>query len=188
MTNLQDVDWSTIPTPEDDGATQHLTGMAMPDLDLDSTVGPSVNLAKVTGRFVVYAYPMTGRPDAALPDGWDMIPGARGCTPQSCAFRDHARELSELGVDHIFGLSTQDTAYQLEAAERLHLPFPLLSDAGRRFATALGLPTFEVDGMTLLKRVTMIVDNARIAKVFYPIFPPDTNAALVAEWLRGQAG
>lgn len=188
MTNLQDVDWSTIPAPQDDGATQHLTGMAMPDLDLPGTAGTAVNLSKIAGRSVVYAYPMTGRPDVVLPDGWDMIPGARGCTPQSCAFRDHARELSELGVDHIFGLSTQDTAYQREAAERLHLPFPLLSDAELNVATALRLPTFEADGMTLLKRVTLIVDDATISKVFYPIFPPDTNAALVAEWLRGQAG
>jgi peroxiredoxin len=132
---------------------------------------------------VVYVYPRTGRPDQPLPTGWDEIPGARGCTPQSCAYRDLAAELAALGA-RVFGLSTQDTAYQQEAVARLHLSFPLLSDARLALARALGLPTFQVDGMTLIKRLTLVVDDGRIEKVFYPIFPPDADAANVAAWLR----
>ena len=185
--NLTEVDWSTIPTPEDDGAADHLTGATLPSLTLPATDGAAVDPSRLAGRSVVYAYPMTGRPRVALPDNWDEIPGARGCTPQSCAFRDHHAELTALGVDHVFGLSTQDTHYQREAAERLHLPFPLLSDAALELTRALALPTFDASGMTLLKRLTLMIDSSRITKVFYPVFPPDRNAADVIDWLRESA-
>lgn len=132
----------------------------------------------------MYIYPLTGQPGFALPEGWDEIPGARGCTPQSCAFRDHFAELLAAGVDRVFGLSTQDTAYQREAAERLHLPFALLSDSDFVFATTLRLPSFEVAGKRLLKRMTLIVDDGCITTVFYPVFPPDRNASDVLVWLR----
>lgn len=186
--NLLDVDWNALPAPIDDGAADHLTGMVLPSLQLGSTEGTLVDLAALDGSTVVYAYPRTGRPDAPLPDGWDMIPGARGCTPQSCAFRDHYAELRDLGVNHLFGLSTQDTDYQAEAASRLHLPFPLLSDADLRLATAISLPLFEAAGSLLMKRLTLIIRDGRIAKVFYPVFPPDRNASDVTDWLKGTAG
>jgi len=185
MTSLLDVDWSRIPTPEDDGAADHLAGAELPPVALPSTSGTRVDLSALSGITVIYAYPMTGRPDIALPDGWDMLPGARGCTPQSCAFRDYFDELRSLGVDHLFGLSTQDTGYQREAAERLHLPFPLLSDARLDWAEEMGLPRFEIAGMMLLKRLTLIVRDGRVEKVFYPVFPPDRNAADVIFWLSG---
>src|SRR5688572_16817569 len=136
-------DWSTIPAPTDDGEARHLTGMAMAAVAPPATDGTMADLAKLRGRTVVYAYPRTGRPGVANPDGWDMIPGARGCTPQSCSFRDHYAELKGLGVDQLFGLSTQSSDYQREAAERLHLPFVILSDAGLKLTRALDLPTFE---------------------------------------------
>src|SRR6266481_5838904 len=142
-----------LPVPEDDGAARHLAGMRLPSLALAATDGAAVDLAKLAGRTVVYIYPRTGRPGVALPEGWDAIPGARGCTPQSCSFRDHFAELRSLGVTHLFGLSTQDTDYQREAAARLHLPFAILSDAALQLTGALRLPTFTVDGMTLLKRM-----------------------------------
>ncbi len=173
-----------LPVPTDDGAARHLPGAPMPDLALMATDGTSVNLSKLKGRVVIYAYPRTGRPGQPLPAGWDAIPGARGCTPQSCAFRDHFAELKRAGADHLFGLSTQDTGYQREAAERLHLPFVLLSDAGLALTRALALPTFEVDAMTLLKRLTLVVDHGVIRVVFYPVFPPDKNAEAVLAWLR----
>jgi peroxiredoxin/catechol 2,3-dioxygenase-like lactoylglutathione lyase family enzyme len=173
-----------IPVPKDDGAARHLTGMKLPDLPLPATRRGALNLSIIGGRTVVYIYPRTGVPGVDLPPGWDDIPGARGCTPQSCSFRDHFAELKELGVAHVFGLSTQDTDYQREAAERLHLPFPILSDAELKFARALKLPTFEVAGMTLLKRMVLVVDDGVIAKVFYPVFPPDQSAAEVVAWLR----
>jgi peroxiredoxin len=171
-----------LPVPVDDGAGDHLRGLALPSVPLKSTGDGSVDLASLPGRTVVYVYPRTGRPDEEPPKGWNDIPGARGCTPQSCAFRDHYRELQALGA-RVFGLSTQDTAYQREAAERLHLPFELLSDAGLDFARALRLPTFEVEGMTLIKRLTLILRDGRIEQVFYPVFPPDKNAEDVIEWL-----
>lgn len=173
-----------LPAPVDDGGARHLVGSAWPDLALPATDGGSINLAQARGRSIVYAYPRTGRPGQALPTGWDAIPGARGCTPQSCGFRDHFAELESLGVKHLYGLSTQDGDYQREAAERLHLPFPLLSDARLALQQALGLPTFEVDGMMLLKRLTLVVDDGVITKVFYPVFPPDRSAADVIAWLR----
>jgi peroxiredoxin len=174
-----------LPPPIDDGGAAHLEGSMLPDVALAATDSSEVRLARLTGRGVVYAYPRTGQPGKALPEGWDAIPGARGCTPQSCAFRDHFAELRGLGVAHLFGLSTQDSAYQREAAERLHLPFRLLSDEGLAFTKAAGLPTFETSGMVLLKRLTMIVDDGRITKVFYPVFPPDRSADEVLDWLRG---
>jgi peroxiredoxin len=174
-----------IPVPQDDGAARHLTGMKLPDLALPATRGGAINLALLAGRSVLYIYPRTGVPGVDLPPGWDDIPGARGCTPQSCGFRDHFAELKALGVSHLFGLSTQDTAYQREAAERLHLPFAILSDAKLAFARALNLPTFSVAGMTLLKRMALIIDDGVIDKVFYPAFPPDKSAAEVVAWLRG---
>src|SRR5215472_17158129 len=148
-----------LPVPQDDGAARHLAGMRLPSLPLAATDGAKVDLARLAGRTVLYIYPRTGRPGVALPVGWDAIPGARGCTPQSCSFRDHFAELRTLGVAHLFGLSTQDTGYQREAVERLHLPFPLLSDASHALASGLGLPTFRVGDMTLLKRMVLIIED-----------------------------
>lgn len=183
---LENVDWSALPRPVDDGAASHLSGVALPDIALPATTGPDVPLARLAGRTVLYAYPMTGKPGIALPGGWDGIPGARGCTPQACAFRDHYAELRGVGAEHVFGISTQDTAYQREAAERLHLPFPLLSDAALRLTTALRLPVMLVDGAMLLKRMALIIEDGIIAHVFYPVFPPDRNAADVLQWLRAR--
>ena len=175
-----------LPAPQDDGAARHLAGMRLPSLALAATDGSQVDLSQLPGRTVVYVYPRTGVPGQPLPEGWNDIPGARGCTPQSCSFRDHFGELERLGIAHVFGLSTQDSAYQREAAERLHLPFELLSDARLEFATALRLPTFTVAGLTLLKRMALIIDEGVISKVFYPVFPPDKNAEEVIAWLRNQ--
>ena len=172
-----------LPVPQDDGAARHLAGLRLPSLVLPATDGSRVDLSKLGGRTILYLYPRTGRPGQALPDGWDMVPGARGCTPQSCGFRDHFAELQRLGVAHVFGLSTQDSDYQREAAERLQLPFAILSDAGLEFAQALKLPTFVVAGMTLLKRMALVIDDGMIIKVFYPVFPPDKNAEEVLAWL-----
>ena len=172
-----------LPVPQDDGACDHLTGMQLPSVTLHSTGGRAVDLSSLKGTTVVYIYPRTGRPDQELPTGWNAIPGARGCTPQSCAFRDHYQELKDLGVSELFGLSTQNTAYQQEAVERLHLLFEILSDEKLEFAKALKLPTFEVDGMRLIKRITLIVRAGSIAKVFYPVFPSDRNVGEVIRWL-----
>ena len=177
-----------LPIPQDDGACGHLTGTKVPALALASTRGRRVDLSTLAGTTVIYIYPRTGRPDQELPTGWNAIPGARGCTPQSCGFRDHYQELQALGVAELFGLSTQGTAYQQEAAERLHLPFELLSDEKLEFAQALRLPTFEADGMKLIKRITLIVRDGTITKVFYPVFPPDRNADEVTEWLTAVGG
>lgn len=173
-----------IPAPQDDGAARHLSGTRLPDIKLPATDGSRVNLSKLKGRSVVYIYPRTGVPGVALPSGWDEIPGARGCTPQTCRFRDHFAELIGLGVANVFGLSTQDTAYQREAAMRLRLPFSILSDQELKFAVALRLPTFSVAGMTLLKRMALVVDDSVITKVFYPVFPPDKNAEEVVAWIQ----
>jgi peroxiredoxin len=173
-----------IPAPLDDGGARHLTGLKLPALALPATDGSPVDLSELRGRTVVYIYPRTGVPGQALPDGWDAIPGARGCTPQSCSFRDHFAELKALGVAHLYGLSTQDTAYQREAVERLNLPFPVLSDAALTLARAINLPTFAAAGMTLLKRMALVIEDGVIAKVFYPVFPPDRNAEEVISWLR----
>ena len=183
MQGVSGVDWSQLPAPVDDGGAAHLVGATLPAIPLPSTAGGQVDLSALAGLTVVYAYPMTGRPDQALPEGWDDIPGARGCTPQACAFRDHAAELAKLGVDHLFGLSTQDTRYQAEAAARLRLPFALLSDADLRLAHALGLPTFRADGRALLKRLTVVVRAGVVLRAFYPVFPPDAAAGQVIDWL-----
>jgi peroxiredoxin/catechol 2,3-dioxygenase-like lactoylglutathione lyase family enzyme len=175
---------ANIPAPQDDGAARHLIGMALPDLPLLATRSGAFNLSVLGGRTILYIYPRTGVPGVDLPPGWDDIPGARGCTPQSCSFRDHFAELKALGVAHVFGLSTQHTDYQREAAERLHLPFPILSDMELKFTRALNLPTFTAAGMTLLKRMVLVIDDGVIGKVFYPVFPPDKSAAEVVAWLR----
>jgi peroxiredoxin len=173
-----------LPVPQDDGAARHLAGLKLPSVPLAATDGSQVDLSKLAGRTVVYIYPRTGVPGQSPPDGWDAIPGARGCTPQSCSFRDHFAELERLGVAHLCGLSTQDTAYQREAADRLHLPFPMLSDADLELARAIKLPTFTTGGMTLLKRMALVIDDGVISKVFYPVFPPDKNAEEVIAWLQ----
>jgi peroxiredoxin len=177
-------DWTQLPAPDDDGSANHLEGLRVASVSLLATDNTVIDLAALSGRVVVYAYPRTGRPNEENPDGWDMIPGARGCSPQSCAFRDQFSELRALGVTGLFGLSTQDTAYQREAAERLHLPFPLLSDENLVLTKAMQLPHFRTSGMTLLRRLTWIARNGRIEKVFYPVFPPDRNAGEVIGWLR----
>jgi peroxiredoxin len=184
-TNLLEVDWSKIPAPVDDGAARHLEGSKVPDVTLPATDGSQVSLAGIGGRVVAFAYPRTGEPGKpSLAPDWDMIPGARGCTPQTCAFRDLHKVLIEAGAARVFGLSTQDPAYQLEAARRLHLPFPLLSDEKLALTRALALPTMQVAGLTLIKRLAMVIDDGVITKVFYPVFPPDRNAAEVHAWLR----
>ena len=174
-----------LPAPDDDGAARHLEGMVLPDVSLEATDGGRVSLAKLTGRTVVYAYPRTGEPGQPnlVPD-WDAIPGARGCTPQSCAFRDHHAELIARGVTQVHGLSTQTSAYQREVATRLHLPFTLIADPHLAFATAIRLPTFEAAGQRLLKRLALVIDEGRITKVFYPVFPPDRSAEEVLGWLE----
>ena len=173
-----------LPKPVNDGACDHLPGIRVPSVVLPSTAGRIVNLAELTApRTVVYCYPRTGVPGEPLPEGWDMIPGARGCTPQACDFRDHHRELADLGAD-VFGLSTQTTEYQREMAERLHLPFEVLSDAEFRFCDALRLPTFEVEGMRLVKRLTLIIRDGLIETVFYPVFPPNKSTEQVIHWLK----
>jgi peroxiredoxin len=175
-----------LPVPVDDGAARHLPGMQLPSIPLRATSGELVDLAALPGRTVVYCYPRTGEKDKPVPEGWNEIPGARGCTPQSCAFRDHFAELA-LGA-RVFGLSTQDTAYQREAVERLRLPFLLLSDQDLQFTHALRLPTFEFDGMTLTRRITLIIRDGRIEHVMYPVFPPDRNAGDVIAWLEEHQG
>jgi len=186
VTNLPTVDWSTLPRPLDDGAADHLTGTDLPHVPLQATDGTLVDVAALPGLTVLYAYPMTAQPGVPLPADWNAIPGARGCTPQSCAFRDHAEELKRLGVDRVYGLSTQPTAVQQEAAGRLHLPFALLSDHALAFARALRLPTFEVEGVAMLRRLTLIVQDGRVEHTMYPVFPPDANAREVIAWLEGR--
>jgi peroxiredoxin len=183
--NLMEVDWSKIPAPPDDGAARHLPGMTVPDVPLAATDGSIVSLAKISGRVVVFAYPRTGVPgQPSLVDDWDMIPGARGCTPQTCAFRDLHKVMIAAGASRVFGLSTQDRAYQKEAAERLHLPFPLLSDEALALSKALRLPMMQVADMALIKRLALVIDDGRITQVFYPVFPPDRNAGDVLAWLE----
>lgn len=178
-------DWSKIPAPPDDGAASHLTGAAMPDIALPATDGSSVQLARLKGRTVVFAFPRTGQPgQPSLAPDWDMIPGARGCTPQACSFRDLHKVLVAAGATAVYGLSTQETDYQQEVVGRLHLPFPLLSDAKLELARALKLPTMQAGSHTLHKRFALVIDDGRITKVFYPVFPPDQNAADVQAWLE----
>ena len=172
-----------LPFPIDDGAAAHLVGLELPNVSLVSTNATNINIRELTGRWVIYVYPMTGLPGVPLPDGWDGIPGARGCTPQSCSFRDHYTELWALHTG-VFGLSAQSSEYQREARDRLHLPFELLSDSGLQLKDALRLPTFTVAGMELYKRLTLVTRDWHIEKVFYPVFPPDKNADEVLTWLR----
>ena len=172
-----------IPAPQDDGAARHLAGLRLPSVPLAATDGSQVDLSKLKGRTVVYIYPRTGVPGQPSPDGWDAIPGARGCTPQSCSFRDHFAELKALGVGQLYGLSTQDSGYQREAVERLHLPFAVLSDEALKLARAISLPTFTVAGMTLHKRMALVIEDGVVVQVFYPVFPPDKNAEEVIAWL-----
>jgi len=184
--NLLEVDWSKIPAPSDDGGAAHLKGTKIPAVGLRATDGAAVDLSKLSGRTVVFAYPRTGEPGKiALVDDWDMIPGARGCTPQTCSFRDLFTELKAAGAAQVFGLSTQSNEYQSEMAARLHLPFPVLSDEKLELTRALNLPTMQVAGLTLIRRLALIVDGGRITHVFYPVFPPDRNAGDVLDWLRG---
>jgi peroxiredoxin len=171
-----------LPAPTDDGACDHLPGMKLPSLALPATSGDPIDLARLPGRLVVYCFPRAGQPDVPSPAGWDQIPGARGCTPQSLAFRDHHQKICALHAA-VFGLSTQSPDAQAEIAARLNLPFPLLSDANLAFAHALRLPTFAVEGMSLIRRLTLIVTDGRIEKVFYPVFPPDKSADEVIVWL-----
>src|SRR3954465_12234930 len=183
--NRLGVDWRKVPAPTDGGAASHLVGMKIPPISLVATDDTSVTLASVAGRPVVFAYPRTGEPGKiALVDDWDMIPGARGCTPQTCAFRDLFAELKAAGAGHVFGLSTQSNEYQTEMASRLHLPFPVLSDEKLELTRALGLPTMQVAGLTLMKRMALIIDDGRITQIFYPVFPPDRNAGDVLAWLK----
>jgi peroxiredoxin len=183
QSKLEVVDWTRIPQPEDDGATSHLAGMSMPRINLLSTSGGEVDVGNLKGLSIIFFYPMTGQPDIPLPEGWDEIPGARGCTPQSCAFRDYYSSFINRGVRSVFGISTQDTQYQKEASNRLHLPYPLLSDYQLLLTTGLRLPTMQVAGMTLIKRITLVLRENVIEKVFYPVFPPDENAADVMKYL-----
>lgn len=172
-----------LPVPTDDGKASHLIGMKLPAIDLPSTSGDLVNLSLLAGWSVIYCYPMTGQPDIPLPEGWDDIPGARGCTPQSCAFRDHHAELAGLGAK-VFGLSTQTTDYQKEMATRLHLPFDVLSDSALQLSTKLSLPTMKLGELSLLKRLTMICYSSVIHRVHYPVFPPQEDADHVIAWLK----
>ncbi len=172
-----------LPVPEDDGAADHLTGMELPEVRLSSTLGGTVDLAELSrNRLVAYVYPRTGTPGQPSPTGWDDIPGARGCTPQSCAYRDSLAEFTSLETT-VLGVSAQSSDEQREFAQREHIPFPLLSDSGLRLRDALRLPTFEVEGMALYKRLTFIAEGGEITKVFYPVFPPDRDATDVLAWL-----
>lgn len=182
MTNLNQLP-TDLPIPQDDGSTNHLKGMKLPNILLNATNGKTFNFGDIKSRLVIYCYPMTGRPDVALPDGWDQIPGARGCTPQSCSFRDHYSEIQALGAE-VVGLSVQSTDYQKEMTDRLHLPFPVVSDTNYQFQRALNMPTFVTAGMTLLKRVTLIANNGVIEAVHYPVFPSASDPVWVMEYLK----
>ena len=173
-----------LPVPENDGAADHLLNAVVPPTELRATTGETVRLDELTGRTILFCYPRTGRPDEPLLPGWDAIPGARGCTPETCGFRDAHSQFADLGA-RVIALSTQSSDYQREMAERLGLPFPVLSDESFEFTHALSLPTFETSGMTLIKRITLVIDDGRVPHVFYPVFPPDAHAAEVLSWLRG---
>lgn len=175
---------NNLPVPKDDGACDHLEGMKFPELEFNCTDGNIINISKQTGSLIIYIYPMTGQPNVPLPEGWDSIPGARGCTPQSCGFRDLHTELKKYAT--IYGLSTQSTEYQQEAKARLHLPFELLSDSNFLLKQKLSLPTFNLEEIERYKRMTLIIQDNVIKKVFYPVFPPDKNAEDVLNWLEEQ--
>src|SRR5438445_3043244 len=173
-----------LPEPLDDGAAKHLPGMAMPRVSLPSTAGSFVDVSKLTAPTTVfYCYPMTGVPGKPLPEGWDLIPGARGCTPQTCGFRGRHQQLTELNT-RVYGVSTQSTEYQREMVRRLNVPFEILSDCEFKLCDALRLPTLEVNKVRLMKRITLIVRVGRIVHVFYPVFPPDKSAEAVLDWLK----
>ncbi len=173
-----------LPAPEDDGGARHLPGMLLPSLTLPATDGEAVRLSALTnGRWILYIYPLTGRPGVDMPDGWDQIPGARGCTQEACSFRDALADLQAHDVERVLALSSDGTQHQQELVRRLHLPYQMLSDPDFSLAGALHLPTFQAAGLTLYKRLTLVVDGARIRHAFYPIFPPDTHAAEVVTWL-----
>lgn len=182
MNNLRELP-PDLPVPEDDGACRHLPGLVVPSTPVLATSGGKVDLSALPGVSVVYCFPMLGRPGAPLPTGWNEIPGARGCTPESCGFRDHHEEMAQLGVG-VYGLSGQDTEAQKEAAKRLKLPFELLSDPSFSFSRALGLPTFRLNGQEYLKRLTLVLFGGSIREVFYPVFPPDVHADHVLVWLE----
>jgi|SRR5581483_2473542 len=171
-----------LPEPVDDGTCAHLEGMAVPALELESSAGPVDLAAFGAERAVLYVYPRTGRPGRTISEAWNAIPGARGCTPQSCGFRDHAEELRALGA-RVAGLSVQPLEDQVELSERLGIAYPVVADPERRLGAAVALPTFEFEGATLYRRVTLVFEQGRIAKVFYPVFPPDRNAEEVVAWL-----
>ena len=175
-----------LPRPSDDGAADHLKGMRLPNLSLPTTGGRTIQLEKLgAGRTVIYCYPMTGVPGTPLPEGWDLVPGARGCTPQACNLRDRHNELTQFGVA-VYGVSTQSTEYQREMAERNHLPFEILSDSEFRLCDALCLPTFTMAGTRLLKRLSLIIKGGEIEHVFYPVFPSNESADRVIEWLKAR--
>jgi peroxiredoxin len=182
MMNLTELP-KDLPVPLDDGAADHLLGMKLPQVALQATTGLQVHVGRIPGVLELYCYPMTGQPNVPLPGGWDQIPGARGCTPQSCSFRDHYQEIRALGAD-VMGLSVQSTEYQKEMAQRLHLPFPVLSDVDFESQRALKLPTFLAANMTLLRRVTLIARDGHIVAVHYPVFPSDSDPQWVIERLR----
>jgi peroxiredoxin len=176
---------AALPAPVDDGLANHLVGAKLPSILLPSTSGEDVDVTSVAlGRWVLFVYPRTGVPGQAEPDGWELIPGAKGCTAEACSFRDNLSALQDAGAERVVGLSVQDTDYQREAVERLHLPYPLLSDASYRLTDALSLPTFEAAGMRLLKRMTLVIDGDLISKVFYPVFPVEKHVEDVRAWLQ----
>ena len=175
-----------LPKPEDDGACDHVQGKTFPSLSLSSTAGDKVSPASLPGLSILFCYPRTATPDEDVPAEWNAIPGARGCTPQACSFRDASDEFTKLGVGRIFGVSTQDTPYQRELKERVHLPYELLSDEGLEMVEALKLPTLEYKGKRLVKRLTLAVEKGKIVKVWYPVFPPDKSADEVLQWLKGR--
>ena len=182
--NLTNVDWSKIPAPKNEENLSHLNNYHIKRIKLRSTNNKLVNLSDLRGLTIIYIYPMTGQPDKSLPDNWDNIPGARGCTPQSCSFRDNFNELKKLNISNIFGLSTQTSEYQREMVQRLKLPYEVLSDEKLEFAKKLNLPIFEVGEMRLIKRITLILNNNKIIKYFYPVFPPDKNVDEVISYLK----
>ena len=182
--NLTNVDWSKIPEPKGDENLNHLNNYIIEPIKLKSTNDKLVELSEFKGLTIIYIYPMTGQPDKPLPDNWDNIPGARGCTPQSCSFRDNFHELKKLNISNIFGLSSQTSEYQKEMTQRLKLPYKVLSDEKLEFTKQLNLPTFEVGEMKLIKRITLILDNNKIIKYFYPVFPPDKNVDEVIAYLK----
>lgn len=182
MTNLNELP-ENLPPPIDDGGAKHLAGAKLPSVSLLSTNGSSINVGALRGLTVIYCYPMTGQPNVALPDNWDMIPGARGCTPQACSYRDHHSDLRVLGAE-LFALSTQSHEYQKEMATRLHLTFPVLSDEALEFTESLSLPTFQSGTKTLLKRLTLVCRDSEIIHVNYPVFPPDKDVEMVIAFLK----